>query len=138
MTSTKRGLVKPVTGIPTILSDYWISNDNTETGPWDPNPPPLIIESQDSTYVDMSSIKRKVTLCNYMYICESAGPKHLLFPVIGLWLGMLCYDMISNNFMLLFNVNNSNEFFCFDIVITLILEQQRNCNLIGLLKDSIL
>ena len=125
-----------MTGIPTILSDYWISNDNTEADPWDPNPPPLIIESQDSTYVDMSSIKRKVTLCNYMYICESAGPKHILFPVIGLWLGMLCYDMISNNFMLLLMIRMI--LFCFDKVITLILEQQSHYNLIGLLKDSIL
>ena len=71
-----------------------------------------------------------------MYICESAEPKHLLFPAIGLWLGMLCYDMISNNFMLLLMIRMI--LFCFDKVITLILEQQSHCNLIGLLKDSIL
>jgi len=49
---------------------------------------------------------------------------------------MLCYDMISNNFMLLLMIRMI--LFCFDKVITLILEQQSHYNLIGLLKDSIL
>jgi hypothetical protein len=82
-----------VTGIPTILSDYWISNDNAETGPWDPNPPPLKI----------------VTLCNYMYICESAEPKHLLFPVIGLWLRMLCYDINIAEILLKLALNTNQS-----------------------------